>query len=43
MQNIMLEVRKTSVAYGNNVVVKDASLQLGKGEIGCFLGPSGCG
>ncbi|MEE9327170.1 MAG: ABC transporter ATP-binding protein [Cocleimonas sp.] len=43
MQSIMLEIKNTSVAYGNNVVVKNASLQLEKGETGCFLGPSGCG
>lgn len=43
MKDTMLEVRNTSVAYGNNVVVKDANLKLEKGGIGCFLGPSGCG
>ncbi len=39
----MLKVEEVSIAYGNNIVVQDASLQLDKGKIGCFLGPSGCG
>lgn len=39
----MLDIKDVSVAYGDNVVVKGASLQLDKGDIGCLLGPSGCG
>ena len=38
-----LEVRDVSVAYGDTTVVRDVSLQLEQGAIGCFLGPSGCG
>jgi iron(III) transport system ATP-binding protein len=29
--------------FGNSVVVKDVSLDVGQGELLCILGPSGCG
>jgi iron(III) transport system ATP-binding protein len=38
-----LDIKNTSIAYGQNIVVHDISMQLEKGEIGCLLGPSGCG
>lgn len=38
-----LEVREVSVAYGSQPVVRDISLTLSTGAIGCLLGPSGCG
>lgn len=41
--NPLLKVHQVSIAYGKNVVVKDVSLQLNEGEIGCLLGLSGCG
>ena len=39
----VLVLDKVSLAYGNEVVVKDVSLSLPSGEITCLLGPSGCG
>ncbi|MBA4141703.1 MAG: ABC transporter ATP-binding protein [Nitrosospira sp.] len=41
--NALLELRNIRHAYGKQVVVKDLSLTLKKGAIGCLLGPSGCG
>ncbi|HUL10902.1 MAG TPA: ABC transporter ATP-binding protein [Methylococcaceae bacterium] len=38
-----LELHRVDVAYGNETVVREISLQLGQGRIGCLLGPSGCG
>ena len=38
-----LELKKISQAYGKQRVVKDLSLTLNPGEIGCLLGASGCG
>ncbi len=45
MQNVdyMLELKGISQRYGNTVVVKEMSLSLPRGSIGCLLGPSGCG
>ena len=39
----VLELKGISQAYGSQVVVKDLSLTLDRGEIGCLLGASGCG
>jgi iron(III) transport system ATP-binding protein len=39
----ILELNQISQAYGKQLVVKDLSLTLDKGEIGCLLGASGCG
>ena len=41
--NIILELNQISQAYGRQLVVKDLSLTLKRGEIGCLLGASGCG
>ncbi len=39
----VLELNRVSQAYGKQLVVKDLSLCLEQGEIGCLLGASGCG
>lgn len=39
----MLEVKNVSLGYGDTTVVRQVSLQLAQGEIGCLLGASGCG
>lgn len=39
----LLELRNIQHAYGPQIVVRDLSLTLQKGVIGCLLGPSGCG
>lgn len=39
----VLELKQISQAYGHQLVVKDLSLTLKRGEIGCLLGASGCG
>jgi len=39
----VLELSHISQAYGKQLVVKDLSLSLQQGEIGCLLGSSGCG
>ncbi|WP_296900358.1 ABC transporter ATP-binding protein [Thiohalocapsa sp.] len=38
-----LSVLDASVAYGDTTVVSDVSFVLEAGNIGCLLGPSGCG
>ncbi|MBW7861478.1 MAG: ABC transporter ATP-binding protein [Rhodocyclaceae bacterium] len=38
-----LELRHIDLAYGSNQIVRDLSMRLDKGRIGCLLGPSGCG
>ena len=38
-----LELDRIDLAFGDNVVVRQLSLHLAKGRIGCLLGPSGCG
>ena len=43
MDNTVLELKNITQAYGKQVVVKDLSLKLEKGQIGCLLGESGCG
>lgn len=42
-KTIVLELKQISQAYGQQLVVKDLSLTLAHGEIGCLLGASGCG
>jgi iron(III) transport system ATP-binding protein len=39
----LLVLEHVSHAYGDHAVVKDLSLTLANGEIGCLLGASGCG
>jgi iron(III) transport system ATP-binding protein len=39
----VLALHDISQAYGKQLVVKDLSLTLQQGEIGCLLGASGCG
>lgn len=39
----MLDLETISVAYGPAAVVRELSLHLNRGEIGCLLGASGCG
>jgi iron(III) transport system ATP-binding protein len=39
----VLNVNNISKSFGNQPVVKNLSLSLDKGTIGCLLGPSGCG
>jgi iron(III) transport system ATP-binding protein len=38
-----LELADIDLAYGTHRVVRQLSLRLEKGSIGCLLGPSGCG
>ncbi len=38
-----LEVANIELAYGDQKIVRDLSMRLEKGRIGCLLGPSGCG
>lgn len=39
----MLSIKQLDLHYGSNLVVRDFSLELAKGQIGCLLGPSGSG
>ena len=39
----ILVLKQISQAYGKQLVVKELSLTLNRGEIGCLLGASGCG
>jgi iron(III) transport system ATP-binding protein len=39
----VLELNNISKSFGDQPVVKNLSLTLDKGMIGCLLGPSGCG
>lgn len=38
-----LEVNKLSVSFGAKNIIRDISLLLDTGRLGCLLGPSGCG
>jgi iron(III) transport system ATP-binding protein len=40
---VVLELKQISQAYDRHLIVKDLSLTLKHGEIGCLLGASGCG
>lgn len=42
-QRSVLELKQITQAYGQQLVVKELSLILKRGEIGCLLGASGCG
>ena len=39
----MLQIQDVCHRYAEHPVLKDVSLELGDGRIGCILGPSGCG
>lgn len=39
----MLQIKNASIAYGDNVILSDFNLHLGRGETACISGPSGCG
>ncbi|MHB8764979.1 MAG: ATP-binding cassette domain-containing protein, partial [Deferrisomatales bacterium] len=39
----VLDLQGISQAYGDRRVVRDLSLTLARGQIGCLLGESGCG
>ncbi|WP_281070087.1 amino acid ABC transporter ATP-binding protein [Paeniglutamicibacter psychrophenolicus] len=43
MSALMVETRSVRKAYGNNVVLKDISLQVPVGSVTCLIGPSGSG
>ena len=43
MTHHLLELNHVSHRYGDYSVVRDISLSLTRGTIGCLLGPSGCG
>ena len=38
-----LNLKQIDLAFGDHLVVRQLSLSLEKGRIGCLLGPSGCG
>ncbi|MEN8687588.1 MAG: ATP-binding cassette domain-containing protein, partial [Desulfuromonadales bacterium] len=42
-QQAVLELKHITQAYGQQLVVKELSLTLERGTIGCLLGASGCG
>ncbi|MEF2561089.1 MAG: amino acid ABC transporter ATP-binding protein [Eggerthellaceae bacterium] len=42
-QDILLSVEHLKKAYGDNVVLKDISLEVKRGEVIVIVGPSGCG
>lgn len=39
----ILSARHISHAFGSNEVLRDVTVEVGKGELVCLLGPSGCG
>ncbi|MDE5565863.1 MAG: amino acid ABC transporter ATP-binding protein, partial [Anaeroplasmataceae bacterium] len=39
----MLKLENVSVAYQNNIILKDINLEVNKGDVICIIGPSGCG
>ncbi|MFA5524134.1 MAG: ABC transporter ATP-binding protein [Tissierellales bacterium] len=39
----LINLEKVTVAYGNNVILKDFDLRVEKGDLVSLLGPSGCG
>lgn len=41
--DILLSIEHLKKAYGDNVVLKDISLQVKRGEVIVVIGPSGCG
>ena len=42
-QDVVLHMNGISKSFGKNLVLRDVSLQVAKGEIVCLLGPSGSG
>jgi len=40
---LMIEIRKLSLKYGEKVALEDISLDIPKHQITAFIGPSGCG
>lgn len=42
-RNVYLELKNLNKSFGEKEVVKNLSLSLGKGELLCLLGSSGCG
>ena len=42
-ENILLSIEHLKKAYGENVVLKDISLTVKRGEVIVVIGPSGCG
>ncbi|MFT8424982.1 MAG: amino acid ABC transporter ATP-binding protein [Liquorilactobacillus sp.] len=43
MEETMMSVRSISKSYGSNLVLKDVSMNIKKGEVVCIIGPSGSG
>lgn len=43
MHNVNVQLQNVGLAFGNNVVLRDISLQIEPGEFFAFLGPSGSG
>ena len=41
--DVVFDIAELNVHYGDFRAVRDASLQVRKGEITAFIGPSGCG
>lgn len=39
----LINLENVTVAYGNNVILKDLNLKVEKGDLVSLLGPSGCG
>jgi iron(III) transport system ATP-binding protein len=42
-ENLLLCIKQVCIAYDNTSVLRDISLDIKAGEIGCILGPSGSG
>ncbi len=43
MSSPVLELNNLKCGYGRQLIVNDLSIRLREGDIGCLLGPSGCG
>lgn len=39
----MLKIKNLSIAYGENIITRDFSMNVNQGEIVCIVGESGCG
>ncbi len=42
-REVVFDVEDLAVAYGNNVAIRDVSLEVHKNSVTAFIGPSGCG